>query len=184
MRRLPEGYQEWSGTRGGAPPQPGLLKAGDLFPDGRLAVLEADFDIPYLGLAPGTRVFSLSDVRADYLLLELYNELCRQCMEALAGLSRAMAGRRAEGPTTGLKVIGLGAGSTRRAVSGLRREKQFAFPLFADSRRRVFDQLGRPVLPMLYLTTFESGGALRIVDSRRGRVDGLEAYLQGLESRR
>ena len=123
---------------------------GELLPETTLAGRLEEGDAAYLGIEDGVRRFTLSDVRADYLLLELFDQMCLTCQEDLVVLTdffinpgRTQVGR--------LKVIGLDVGGVPRKVTKFRRNRKIPFPLFADDQRRLFHSLGQPDLPTAYL---------------------------------
>ena len=152
---FPWGYQGWQSLKD---PQKHKSLApvgpveGDLFPKCRLSVLQGKRDVSYLGLAPGSRYFSLSDIAGDYLLVEVYNEMCTLCLAELPNINRLL-GLVNEDPEliNRVRMLGLGAGSTRRSVAKFRKKTGYDLLLFADQKWKTFGLLGKPVLPVLYL---------------------------------
>ena len=173
VRRDAAGWQGWQAytNPGGEPPQPRGLSRGDIFPACRLVVLRGERDRKYLGLPQGAKAFSLGEVKADCILVEFYNELCYGCLEEVSSYNHLF--RLIEGdPQLGgrLKMLGLGVGSTMRAVAKFRRDKQVLFPLFADQKRDVFQCLGTPELPVVYLLKRVDGQNWRILFTYSGQV--------------
>jgi hypothetical protein len=56
-----------------------------------------------------------------------------------------------------VKMRGIGAGSKKRSAAKFRKQKNIAFPLFADEKREIFECLGKPVLPVSYLVQRQAG---------------------------
>jgi hypothetical protein len=125
---------------------------GEPFPALRLALLQPERDCSYLGLSPGTQVFSLPDIRAEFVLIVVLNEMCTLCMEELPQIDR-LSGFAGKDAALGhrLKILGLAAGSTKRAVARMRKEKDLDLLLLADEKWQFFEELGRPELPTFYL---------------------------------
>lgn len=155
---------------------------GDLFPECRLAVLQAGKDIPYLDLNPGSRYFSLSDIKGNYILVEVYNEICTLCLAELPNIDRLLRLINADSDLRGrVKMLGLGAGSTKRSVAKFRRKKRFDLPLFADEKSYTFGLLGKPMLPVLYLLKKDGENDLRIIWRYSGGIGNPEDFLEYLK---
>ncbi len=171
--RFAGGWHGWLAfIRPGQPiAQPRGLRSGDFFPACRLVLLKAKSDRSYLGLPTGARSFALRQVRAAYLLVELYHELCYGCLRQVRAYNRLFKIINQDSSLARrLKMIGLGVGSQHRQVVRFRRREGVLFPLFADPRKDVFKCLGRPALPVLYLLRSEKGRGLRIVLIHAGQV--------------
>ena len=156
---------------------------GDFFPQCRLAVLKAEKDVSYLGLTPGSRYFSLSDISGDTILVVVYNEMCMLCLAELPQMNRLFDLASADGKLKGrIKMLGLGAGSTKRAVARFRKEKGYDLPLFADEKWTIFTQLGKPTLPVNYLLKKDGEKALRILWRHEGAIGNPEEFLAHLKT--
>jgi hypothetical protein len=185
VKQLPWGYQGWQGFK-----NPSLLKPkapmgpveGDLFPKCRLALLQTENDAAYLGVPPGSRYFSLTDINGDYFLVEVYDEMCSLCLKALPVTNRLFQLLNKDGPMKKrIKLLGLGAGSTKRSVAKFRRRKGYDIPLFADEKRRVFELLGKPMLPVIFLLKKIPGKGLRIMLRHEGSIGNPETFLAHLK---
>ncbi len=158
------------------------LKKGDYFPACRLVVLQGEADREYLNLATGTKSFALSELPAEYLLVEMFNELCSGCLNAVPEYNRLFELTEADPALGGrLKFIGLGAGSSRLAVVKFRRKNKVLFPLFADRRREVFNCLGDPELPVAYLLKHRSAGTFQIMMIQSEHIESPEAFVRKIK---
>jgi peroxiredoxin len=155
---------------------------GELFPQCRLALLQAKKDAAYLGLAPGSRYFSLSDIAGDYVLVEVYNEMCTLCLAELPNINRLL-GLVIEDPHLKgrIKLLGLGAGSTKRSVAKFRKKKGYDLLLFSDEKWKIFGLLGKPMLPVLYLLKKDGRKGLRIMWRHAGGIGNPEDFLAHLK---
>ena len=186
MQRFAGGWYDWLDlTQPGKRTQeePPGLQVGDFFPACNLVLLKSKEDRPYLGLPADAKSFALREVRATYLVVEFYSELCFGCLKevgaynqlfTLMARDRALSGR--------MKMMGLGVASQYRDVVRFRREQGVLFPLFADPRQQVFECLGRPTLPVLYLLRKEPEGGFRILFKHSGHVGSPQELLALLKA--
>jgi len=80
-----------------------------------------------------------------------------------------------------VKMMGIGAGSKKRNAAKFRKQKNIAFPLFADEKREIFDCLGKPVLPVSYLVERQAGKRkIRLIQS--GHIGNAEKLLAEIKS--
>ena len=182
---LAEGWMGWvalTQTQGArSAPQAG---AGDGFPDERFTLLGGDRDRSYLSLGHGTADFRLGQLPADYLLVELYNELCFTCCQSVGELNRLLGLINREPALAGrLKMMGVGVGNLQREVNRFRREKGVDFPLFSDQGRELHQRLGQPDLPVLYLVMVRGASALQILAVETGPFGKAEELLARLKKR-
>ncbi len=151
---------------------------GDQFPPCRLALLQSEKDSRYLSLPVGSRYFSLSDIGGEYILLVMYNEMCALCLKELPRINRLFQLVDAdEAVKNRVKIIALGAGSTKRSVAKFRKQKAYGFPLFADEKWKVFKALKKPVLPVLYLLKKSDGDGLLIVSRHQGAMGNPQRFM-------
>ncbi len=155
---------------------------GDFFPQCRLAVLQGEKDVSYLGVAPGSRYFSLSDIGTDYVLLEVYNEMCTLCLAELPNINRLLDLATKDAHLKDrIRMLGLGAGSTKRSVAKFRKNKGYDLLLFADEKWKIFGLLGKPMLPVLYLLKKDGKKGLRIMWRHAGSIGNPEDFLVHLK---
>lgn len=165
--QLPEGWIGWTArtqTQAAGQEAAGKAGAGDAFPGHRFTLLDKKHDSPYLGLGPDAAGFEFSDLKAEYVLVELYSELCLACQESVKVLSRAreLIGQDPD-LAARLKLLGIGVGSRNREVHRYQKENQVTFPLFSDPERALHKSLGEPALPALYLLKLGEPTGPRII---------------------
>ena len=181
VSQFPWGFQGWQALKDPlnhkvlAPKGP---VEGQLFPKCRLAVLQAGKDIAYLGLSSGSRYFSLSEIAGEYVLVEVYNEMCTLCLKELPNINGLFNLLDADEKLRDrVKMVGLGAGSTRRSVAKFRKTTGYDLPLFADEKWHIFGLLGKPTLPVLYLLKKDGANGLRILLRHAGSIVNPEDFL-------
>ena len=184
--RFGGGWYGWLALQGKSPQDQAIrgLTEGDIFPACRLVVLRGDADRRYLDLPAGAKSFALTDLRAHFLLVELYSELCSGCLNAVPAYNRLFELIESDPELKGrLKLIGMGAGSSKRAVVKFRRVNQVRFPLFADDKREVFNCLGEPVLPVAYLLKNQGNGRWQILQIISNPAESPQAFLGLIKAR-
>jgi len=139
-------------------------------------------DRDYLQIRHAEKKITLEDVQSDYIFIEIYNELCSACVnevetyQALYRMLQADATLREK-----VKMMGIGAGSKKRSATKFRKQKNIAFPLFADEKREIFDCLGMPVLPVSYLVQRQAGKRkIRLIQS--GHIGSADKLLTKIKS--
>jgi peroxiredoxin len=185
IRRMPHGYFGWK-----AYISPGseetekisTLALGDYFPTCRLMLLDFQKDRDYLQITHVERNFTLEDVHSDYIFIEIYNELCSACVNEVKTYKALHRLLLADPFLKGkVKMMGIGAGSKKRSAAKFRKQKNIAFPLFADEKREIFDCLGNPVLPVSYLVQRQAGKRkIRLIQS--GHIGSAEKLLAEIKS--
>ena len=142
---------------------------GDAFPTCRVAVLNGDADREYLDLPEGTRWLELAELSARFVLIQLYNTLCSDCVAETKALTRFFRQVEADPVLSGqLKIIGLGVYDSNQAVVRFRKHYEVAYPLFSDKDGQIFECLGQAELPLAYLVQAVGDGTWTIRLIRRG----------------
>jgi len=158
------------------------LAVGDYFPACRLMLLDYQKDRDYLQITHVERNFTLEDVHSDYIFIEIYNELCSACVNEVKTYQTLYRMLLADAfLSQKVKMMGIGAGSKKRNAAKFRKQKNIAFPLFADEKREIFDCLGKPVLPVSYLVERQAGKRkIRLIQS--GHIGNAEKLLAEIKS--
>ena len=181
--RFAGGWHGWLIHNGMDPSDaPKGLKVGDYFPACRLVVLRGESDRKYLELPPGTKSFALSEIPADYLLVEMFNELCSGCLKEVPEYNKLYEISQSDPKLKGrLKIIGLGAGSSRLAVVKFRKKNRVLFPLFADRHKDVFSCLGEPPMPVAYLLYREKAGSFKILMIQSEHIKSPQLFIDKIK---
>ena len=182
---MPHGYFGWRAFIFPDSNQPEKIPAlgmGDIFPACRLILLDRKKDRDYLQIHHEERGFVLEDIQSDFILIEIYNELCSQCVEEVKSY-KAVYRMLLDDATLKEKVtmIGIGAGSKKRSVAKFRKQKAIQFPLFADEKWGIFNCLGKPTLPVSYLV-YRQDGKRRILLIQSGHIGSPETLMTRIRS--
>lgn len=130
-------------------------------------------DRAYLGLTrPGP--FTLKDIQARYVLLEIFSDSCPHCMLAAPGvnqlfrlINRNPGLRGGDGQPATLKMLGVGFYGTPSQMEVWRIKHDVPFPLIPDPQAQVGKALDIPGVPTY------------VVLDRQGRVVFLQAGEMG-----
>ncbi|MGA1842552.1 MAG: TlpA family protein disulfide reductase [bacterium] len=125
----------------------GLIGPGDLFP-------EMDFDITlnktaqkYLKTKKG-REISLSDIKADIIMIEVLSVYCVSCMSQTSYDRELFLMIEDNENTAGkVKMIGIAAGNNMREVNKFVEEFNVPYPVFPDFKFSKYDQIGQVRTP-------------------------------------
>jgi peroxiredoxin len=180
IKRLPHGYFGWKrfiSPDANQSKEIPVLGVGEIFPACRLVILDSKRDRAYLQIAHKGRGIALDDIESDFILIEIYNELCSECIDEVKNY-KAVYQKILEDDALKqkVKVIGIGAGSKKRNVAKFRKHEAIQFPLFADEKWGIFNCLGKPTLPVSYLV-FRQNGKRKIILIQSGHIGSTEKLM-------
>lgn len=155
---------------------------GEILPDIVLTVPENPKYQEYLGLKgkAGTS-FSIQDIQADMLLIELFDMYCLYCQQEapeINELYEKMQGLPKKGPV--VKIIGLGAANSQFEVEHFRDTYEIAFPLFPDKDMSHYKALSGKGTPGFIGCRLQAGERPIIVLRKSGGFSDSSEFLQEL----
>jgi len=157
-----------------AVPALALLEPGQEFPDLRLPAPTEGAN--YLGVSPGQE-FNLSEVRADYLLFNVFSALCPHCQNDAPHMNELFAAIEERGLSPRLKVLGAGVNNTEFEVGLFRTKYKVAFPLTVDEDMQSLQGTGVTGTPTYFLLDLRGQGRPKVLHVHSGRIPGVEEYL-------
>lgn len=147
------------------------------FPDSRMkAGLSADH-AGYLGLPKGTTAFRYSDIKADWVLVYVFNLYCVPCQRGAADLNWVYDKVRATGLDGRIKFLGIAAGNTVRETEYWRQKYIVPFPLIPDGDYALHTALGNVGTPYFFLIRNNGRDALDVAYSLEGAFADKDAFL-------
>jgi peroxiredoxin len=150
---------------------------GEPFPDITLAVPDASVQKEYLGLK-GKGSFSLSQIKADLLIIEIFSMYCPYCQKEAPNVNelyRIISNR--EDIKDKIKIIGIGAGNTPLEVDVFRKKYAVEFPLFSDESFSVHTATGNVRTPYFFVIRIRAGKPGVIVYSSVGTLHDPQQFL-------
>ena len=155
---------------------PAAATAGQFFPDSRVEVSLSDDHTAYLGLASGTSSFRFSDVKAEYLLINVYSLYCGPCQRDAPAFNEMYEEITAMGLAGRIKFIGLAAGNTVREMESWRKRYDVRFPLIPDEDYELHSLLDNVGTPFFVLARVTGPDKLDILFSREGAFEDEDAF--------
>ncbi len=151
---------------------------GQDFPDMLLPAPALAEDAASLGIAPG-RPFRLSDVKADFLLLEAMSAMCPYCQADAPHINEVHAAIQKQGLGDRLKVLGVGVNNTEFEMELFRAKYGMLFPHVVDTDMTMVDKAGVVGTPTYFLLDLRGQG-LKVLHVVEGRMDSPDAFLRDI----
>ncbi len=144
---------------------------GDLFPEYAFNSPTASEDRAYLGV-PGGGKFTVGDLQADLIVLEILNTYCTSCQKQALIYNEVFRLAEKDPVTKGrIKWIGVGVGNNETEVEVFRRDKAVPFPMLTDVNFEFYDVIGGPGgvrTPLTVLVRKDEKGRGIVVESHIG----------------
>lgn len=139
------------------------LGAGDLFPQIPMAPMAHDAARAYLGIKKD-QFFTLNDVRADMVLVEIMNTSCSSCRKQAAVYNElySLIGAHPE-TRSKIKLMAIAVGNTDQEVQVFKDRFQVAFPMVGDPKYLFWDATGRTMTPLSLLVRQNPQGMAGVV---------------------
>ena len=132
-----------------------LIQIGEPFPDTALNAPPAPRDRAYLGL-PSDGMFSVSDITADLVLVEMLNVHCEDCLNRVEAYNALFQDIEADPVTRDrVKMMAVGVGNTGGEIQRFSSEYHVRFPLVADPQFTLHAAVGKPVTPFSILVRLQ-----------------------------
>ncbi len=112
-------------------------------------------ELDYLGLRTDKSIFSVSEIKAEVVIVELVTAYCSYCEGKISRLNEVYQLVQKSPYSEKIKIIGVGMSNTERELSLFKEKYNIPFPLFADPENKVYAISGRVDMP--YWIVLESG---------------------------
>jgi hypothetical protein len=127
--------------------QKALIKEGDSFPQIVLTALDDPKDAAYLGIPVG-KSFTVQDIPADLVLVEIMNVYCASCWKQVPAYNNLYDLIESKPETKGrIKIVGFGVGNEGWEVKYFRRNFEVPFPVFPDRDFVMHEAIGGSKTP-------------------------------------
>jgi peroxiredoxin len=146
-----------------------LIKPGDLFPKTSLKMVEDPLERKYLGLKDGES-FTVSDIRADVVLVEIISVYCPGCQRQMRTYNKLFNLIENDPETKGrIKMIGIAVGNNDREIEDFREKYEVRFPIIPDPHFVTHKAIGGSRTPFsIYVRQDPSGRAGVVVSTHLG----------------
>ncbi len=126
-------------------------------------------DREYLGLPAEAENFKLTDIQAEFLLVDVFDMYCHVCGRTapdIKGFHETIAERKLDRK---IKFLGLAVNNSPLEARTFRKKYSLPFPVFSDRRREVSSAFGRPRTPTLLVVKL-SPNQMQVVYNHQGSI--------------
>jgi len=142
-----------------------LIKVGDPFPEIPLRTPDHPTNLAYLGI-PGGKSFTIKDVKADLVLVEILNVYCASCWRQVPVYNKLYSLIEADPRTRGrIKMVSVGVGNEDWEVKYFVEQFEVPFPVFPDPDFVMHEAIGGSQTPFSILVRQDPTGKTGVVAS-------------------
>ena len=120
-------------------------KPGDVLPAFTMDALAIEKDAATLGLAANAP-FTLRDIDAPYVLIEIIGVYCPICHEQAPALTKLYKRMKKTKLDKKIKMLGIAAGGTPMEVKYIR-DREYVYPVAHDTEFKIYNALSEPKTP-------------------------------------
>ncbi len=154
------------------------IAVGETVPQFSLDTPKSVKEKKYLGLQ-NTEPFSLSQLPAKLVLVEIFSTTCGSCKKSAPGMNKLFKFIQNDKKLNNdLKMLAIGQGDSAIKVGAWRKKYNVKFPLFPDQKRIVFRKLGTPGTPYTVLINNSSG---KVLYAHGGEIKDIGEFLAELK---
>ncbi len=153
----------------------GIPKAGSVFPAITLTAPALDSDIEYLSLQ-GKSEFSLSDIPADYLVVEIIGVYCAVCFKQAPLFNKLFTRLNRMESAGNVRMIAIAAGASTAETQMLRKNGNYKFPVLTDPDYTVHKRIGEPRTP--YTLVMDKNR--NVLSAHLGLVKDVDSFFEKL----
>jgi len=133
--------------------------------------------LQYLGLS-GTGEFTVDQVKAQAVVIQIFSMYCPYCQKDAPNLNRFYSLIEGNPALKGkIKIIGIGAGNSAFEVVTFKKRYKVEFPLFSDADFKIHKTIGEVRTPYFIVVKLKGPKKLNVVYSRLGVHENIEAFL-------
>jgi peroxiredoxin len=129
----------------------------------------------YLGV-PAGEPFTLADIEADYLLVQVFSMYCPHCQREAPHMEALFERLQSSDHGGTLKMLGLGVGNSEYEVDFFRKEYGLTFPLFPDPDYAAYDRFGVVGTPFYALVEIEGPDGHPVLFTQEGTFEDEKAF--------
>jgi peroxiredoxin len=133
-------------------------QAEDTLPDLLLSGPVSAPAAAYLGVRAGPGPMRLSDVKAEFLLIEVFSMYCPHCQREAPRTNEFYRLLKASPQAARIKLLGVGVGNSEYEVGFFRDKYKVPFPLFPDPDFTAHEAFHNPGTPFFLLARRAANG--------------------------
>lgn len=137
--------------------------------------------ISYLGLNTAEPAFSLQDIHAEIIVVEIFDMYCAYCQKAAPEVNRFFNLIEQRGYRERIKFVGIGKRNTQFEINTFRDEYGLEFPIFFDPNGAISANLPNDnITPFFYVIARATDGTLSVLARQGGGLPSAEALLNAI----
>jgi peroxiredoxin len=153
------------------------LTAGMNLPQFTLDVPASEKEKQYLSLK-NPKPFSLSEIPAKLMVLEIFSVYCPHCQKQAPQLNKLYSLINQDSELScDIKMMGIAAGADQSKTDKWKATFHIPFPLFADPKTEIWEKFGKPGVPLTLVVT-NSG---KIESTHAGATEDIEAFFREIK---
>lgn len=154
-----------------------MPKVGETLPDLVVKAQPLPAEAAYLGLPAGAKSFRLSQIKAEFLLVEIYSMYCPRCQAEAPAVNRLFERLKAAPEGQKLKFLGIAAGNSDFEVNFFRKKYQTTLPLFQDADYALHKGFGAVGTPSYFVLKPAPGGrGFSVLFAQEGQFEDANAF--------
>lgn len=134
----------------------------------------------YLGLSPDVTSFSLNDVDARVIVVEVFQVQCFHCQEEAHYVNELFEQLNQEGLYSQVKVMAIAYGNTPFEVTMYARKYHVPFAMIADPRQKT---IAVDSTPAYFILEPLPGGGARVLYSKYGMLPETDQFIKIIKKR-
>ena len=148
-------------------------------PSFELATPQDPLKLSYLGLDANKPGFSIGDIKAEIVIIEIFSMYCPFCqLEAPKVNTLFSLITKDQELSKRVKMIGIGVGNSDYEVDYFRKSYQVDFPLFSDEDFTIHKACGEVRTPFFVGVKGDSSGQPIVVFTQLGSFESPENFLE------
>ncbi len=156
--------------------------AGGKLPDIRLTIPADPGYQAYLGIK-GEGTFSLSQIKAPVVIVEIFSMYCPHCQKEAPSVNELYSKIQSSEKLKGnVKLVGIGVGNSPFEVEYFKKTYAVQFPLFSDGDFIVHKQLGEVRTPYFIGIKIHKNGSHTIFYSKLGGIANNDNFLKLIQA--
>jgi len=138
-----------------------------------------DQEVTYLGLEETPKHFSMNQIKAKALVVQVFDMYCTDCQRAAPYVNNLYTQMKGSGYSDRVKIIGVGRGNSPIEVDTFKEKYNIEFPLFSDKNQSIVKALraDRHSTPHFMVFEFIPGEDVRLTHERAGGFDDSQDFL-------
>jgi hypothetical protein len=160
-----------------------LIKGGDDFPEIALKAPAGARDRGYLGISGGDR-FTVKDIRAQVILVEILNVYCGACQRQAPLYNRLFSAIQADpAARKQIKLIGIAVGNDDEEVRTFRSHFKIPYPIIADTDYSLHAAVGGGPTPFSLIVRRDPGSrSVLVADAHLGTIEDVRGLFKRMKA--